>query len=175
MTFPTLVTKRCRLREFREEDLPAFARYRSDPAVARYQGWDAPYTLAQARELYRAVNAEPYGTAGTWHQIALADRETDALLGDFAAHFVDASETEVGFTLARENQGRGYAREGLTALLAHLFGERKAVQVTALVDARNAPAAGLLEALGFARDARPREKTLFKGEWCEEFLYSRRA
>lgn len=36
-----LRTARLHLRRFRETDVDAFARYRSDPAVARYQRWDA--------------------------------------------------------------------------------------------------------------------------------------
>ncbi len=43
--FAQLRTSRLYLRRFRESDVEAFARYRSDPAVARYPGWDPPYPM----------------------------------------------------------------------------------------------------------------------------------
>ena len=47
--FPVLLqTPRLVLRPFAPGDEPAFAAYRSDPHVARYQSWDAPYPLADA-------------------------------------------------------------------------------------------------------------------------------
>ncbi len=42
MPFP-LETDRLILRQFRDTDLDEFLAYRSDPRVARYQGWDVPY------------------------------------------------------------------------------------------------------------------------------------
>ena len=42
--FTMLTTERLVLRRFRPEDLDAFVAYRSDPQVARYQGWEAPYS-----------------------------------------------------------------------------------------------------------------------------------
>lgn len=43
-----LVTQRLILRSFEDHDIVPFARYRSDPEVARYQGWDAPYSIEKA-------------------------------------------------------------------------------------------------------------------------------
>jgi len=38
-------TDRLVIRRFRPEDAPAFAAYRSDPDVARYQSWTPPLSL----------------------------------------------------------------------------------------------------------------------------------
>ena len=62
----------------REGDAAPLAAYRSDPEVARYQGWDTPYTEAQARELVRAMGNRAVGREG-WTQIAVADREEGVL------------------------------------------------------------------------------------------------
>ncbi len=37
------------IRRFRGEDAATLAAYRSDPAVARHQSWDIPFSQAQAR------------------------------------------------------------------------------------------------------------------------------
>ena len=90
-SFPTLEGNRIRLRDFAERDLPEFARYRALPEVARYQSWDG-YTLEDAKRLYAAQLATPFGTPGSWHQIAIADRADDALVGDCALHFRSEDE-----------------------------------------------------------------------------------
>ena len=46
--FADLRTDRLVIRRFRVGDAAAFAGYRADPDVARYQSWDA-YTLARTR------------------------------------------------------------------------------------------------------------------------------
>ncbi|MEZ4297858.1 MAG: GNAT family protein [Polyangiaceae bacterium] len=170
---PVLTTPRCVLRPFTEADLPAFAAYRSDPEIARYQSWDTPYSIAQAAALLASVQATPFDTPDTWVQIALADRETGALLGDCALHFLaDGRQVELGFTLARAHQGKGLAREAVTALLDHVFGPLGKHRVSALTDARNEASIALLTRLGFRREAHYLQNAYFKGSWCDEMLFA---
>lgn len=168
-----LRSPRAVLRPFREPDLAAFADYRSDPEVARYQSWTPPFTLDDARVFLRGLQTTPFDTPGTWSQIALADPTTDALMGDCALHFQDdGRQVELGFTLARPFQGRGLMREAVTALLDHLFGPLRKHRVTALTDARNAAAHHLLDRLGFRREAHFLKNVFFKGEWGDEVLFA---
>lgn len=166
-------TPQCLLRPLEEDDLEAFALYRSDPEVARYQSWWPPVLLEDARALLARVRAAPFGTPGTWHQIAVTDSFTGALLGDCAVHFLeDGRQIEIGFTLARAHQGRGYMREALPALLDHLFGPLATHRVHARTDARNKPAIALLEHLGFRREAHFIQSDFFKGAWCDELVFA---
>ena len=43
-----LETTRLILRPFQDSDLESFAAYRSEPEIASYQDWRAPYSLEQA-------------------------------------------------------------------------------------------------------------------------------
>ncbi|HSI60188.1 MAG TPA: GNAT family protein [Ideonella sp.] len=172
LDWPALLTARCRLRPFREGDLPVFAAYRADPAVAALQSWDTGYALADAQRLWRGMCAEPFGQVGQWVQIALAGRDDDRLLGDFALHFIDEQQVEIGFSLAPAQQGQGLALEGLRALLGHLFGERACHRVIAVTDVRNTAAAKLLRRAGFREEGCQREATWFKGAWCDEWLFA---
>ena len=47
-----LETDRLKLRPFQMSDLDPFVAYRSDPEVARYQGWDAPYPVEKSRRFH---------------------------------------------------------------------------------------------------------------------------
>lgn len=168
-----LACPRCVLRDFREEDLPVFSAYRSDPLVARYQSWSPPFTLEDARAFHETLRATPFGAPGTWYQIAIADPTTDALLGDCAVHFLeDGMQAEIGFTMAREHQGRGLMREAVSALLDHLFGELGKHRVIAVTDARNDGAIRLLSGLGFRREGHFLQNVFFKGAWGDEMLFA---
>lgn len=164
---------RCLLRPLRDTDLEAFAAYRSDPEVARYQSWSPPFSIERARALLDSVRAAPFGTPGTWYQIAIADPGTDALLGDCALHFLeDGQQIELGFTLARAHQGRGLVREAVTALLDHVFGALSRHRVFAVTDARNESAIRLLTHLGFRREGHFLQSVFFKGAWGDEMLFA---
>lgn len=166
-----IVTARFRLRRLTEQDLPIFARYRGDPDVARYQSWST-YGMADAVRFHESQQAVELGTLGTWYQIGIAERDSDTLVGDCALHFVDADQVEIGFTLAREHQGRGIMREAVSALLDSVFGSLGKHRAIALTDARNTRAAKLLDSLGFRREAHFVESTFFKGAWGDELLYA---
>ena len=165
-----LETARCRLRDFEEQDLVTFARYRADPEVARYQSWSG-YSLADAERLYAQQQKTPFGAAESWHQIAIVDKRSDALVGDCAVHFLGEHEVEIGFTLAPEWQGQGLAREAVRALLTYLFGKLGKRRVLAVTDAENRPAQELLLTLGFFEDESRRQQVTFKGRPAVEYLY----
>ena len=109
--FPILCA-RLTLRRFQEKDLAAFVAYRSDSEVARFQSWSS-MNDDEARDFIRQQQRAQFGVPGEWFQIAIAQRETDALIGDIGVCLKadDPACAEIGFTLSRENQGKGFASE----------------------------------------------------------------
>ncbi|MEY9949100.1 GNAT family N-acetyltransferase [Kitasatospora sp. GAS1066B] len=167
----SLSTPRLDLRRFRPEDSAALAAYRSDPAVARYQGWSAPVSPAQAAELVRDFAAGDPRRPG-WFQYAIELRTDGRLIGDLGVHLHEnLRQAELGFTLAPEHQGHGYATEAVRAVLRELFERRGLHRVSAVCDARNRSSAGLLERVGFQLEGRRPEYTWCKGEWTDDLLF----
>jgi RimJ/RimL family protein N-acetyltransferase len=171
--FTRLDGARVIVRRFRLADAAAFAAYRSVPDVARYQSWDAPYPLAEARRFVRDEQGRHPDTAGEWFQFAVELRSTGQLIGDCAAQpdADDPRQCELGFTIAPEHQGQGYATEAAGLLLDYLFGARGKHRVHATCDARNAASARVLERLGMRREGHLRASTWAKGEWTDDLLY----
>ena len=83
MPFP-IETRRLRLRVFEDRDIHPFAGYRSDPDVARYQGWEAPFSLEQATHFIDGMKAQIPGELGAWCQIAIERKAGGDLIGDCA-------------------------------------------------------------------------------------------
>ncbi|HEY0531681.1 MAG TPA: GNAT family protein [Actinoplanes sp.] len=166
-----IATERLVLRRFRPADAETLAGYRSDPEVARYQSWDAPFPLLRAENAVANFIASDPGRAG-WFQYAIEHAGEKALIGDVAVHLHDnLKQAEVGFTLARAYQKKGFATEAVGAVLDRLFRVQGLHKVTGECDARNAGSAGLMERLGFTREGHLRQQTWIKGEWTDDLIY----
>jgi RimJ/RimL family protein N-acetyltransferase len=169
-----IVTERLRLRPFRADDLEAFAAYRSDPEVARYQAWDVPYSMAAAEAFLRSQQGLELGRPGEWLQLAIVDRETGELYGDCAVRVAtdQPATAELGVTLAPASQGRGLATEAVRAVVTELFERLGVHRVFAEADERNGSVRRLLERLGFRCEARLVDADWFKGEWSTLLVYA---
>lgn len=162
--------QRVRLRTLREADLAAFFVYRSDPDVARLQGW-SPISREEAAELLAEGAKASRFVLGEWTQAAIADVSTDRLIGDLGVYVTpDQSAAEFGITIAPSEQGNGYAAESIRGLIGLLFSTTRVAEITACADVRNASCISALKRAGM----RPREtrQAEYKGEVCLEILFS---
>lgn len=173
-----LETTRLRLRRFRDADLAPFMAYRNDPEVARYQSWEQT-SLAEAQAFLREESVTRYGVPGAGAQIAIEQKATGALIGDLYFHLEDTGaatehpwQGEMGYTLARDAQGHGFATEAVTAWLDYAFTAYPLHRVVAVVDCLNARSFALLERLGFRREGHFLQNVWFKGAWGDEYLYA---
>jgi RimJ/RimL family protein N-acetyltransferase len=172
--FTTLTTERLVLRRFRPQDLDPFVAYRSDPETARYQSWEVPYRPSQARQFLQELQAIDPDTPGEWFQFAISLRGADGLIGDCGAQVraEDSRQAEIGFTLAPQHQGYGYATEAVRRLLHYLLIERGKHRVRATCDDRNTRSVAVLERVGMRREGHLLESTWSKGEWTSDLLYA---
>ena len=153
--FSGLVSGRLEIRRFRAPDAAGLAAYRSDPAIARFQGWDTPFPLSEAQAFIESLRGCDPGEPGRWYQFAVTLKGSDPLIGDCAlCRSADVPGlAELGFTFARRYQGRGYAREAVATLLRYAGHSLGMARVVAITDRGNQPARRLLEALAFEESA----------------------
>jgi len=106
--------------------------------------------MDDALEFFEVLQPLRFGVAGTWYQIAIAGLETDEIVGDCVIHFTgDDSVVEIGFTLACEVHGKGYAHESISRLVELIFNTLGKQRIVAVTHAHNSAAHRLLERLGF--------------------------
>lgn len=165
-----LGTSRLALRRFHPADVDVFQLYRSDSDVARYQSWTAPVSHQDAVSLVRQFAAGDPTQPG-WFQHAIELRSTRMLIGDIGVHLHDnRRQAELGFTIAQEHQGQGYATEAVLAVLAGMFGGGLH-RVSAECDARNQRCARLLQRVGFQLEGHRLAHTWIKDEWTDDLLF----
>ncbi|MDR7335733.1 GNAT family N-acetyltransferase [Roseateles asaccharophilus] len=158
-----------KLRRLAATDLAAFQAYRGDPDVGRWQGW-TPQADEQALAFLNEMATIPLFQPGQWSQLAVADAQTDRLIGDLGIHVsADGLEAEFGFSLARAAQGRGIATAAVRAAIALVFEQTGVQRIHAQTDARNSACIRLLERLPARLLARI--ETEFRGEACVEWRY----
>jgi RimJ/RimL family protein N-acetyltransferase len=107
-------------------------------------------------------------------QFALELKQTGLLIGDCALK-VDREEprqAEIGYTLAREHQGKGYASEAVSTLLDYAFATLGLHRVYAFVICENQRSVALLERLGMRREGHFIQHFWHKGGWADEYQYA---
>ena len=108
---------------------------------------------------------------GQWLQLGIADRSTNALLGDVGICVAaDGEKAEIGFTMDSSAQGMGLASEAVRAAISLIFDHTTVARIIAITDARNLPSIRLLERVGMRR-IETLAATLH-GEPCMEYVYA---
>jgi RimJ/RimL family protein N-acetyltransferase len=169
---PEILTERLRLSRLTADDAQAMYQYRSDPEVCRYQNFE-PGSFGDVEELIGGLQSIAFDTAGTWFQFAIRHRESGLLIGDVGVQFDadDPRQVEIGFTVSRQYQGRGFGSEAVSGLLDDLFGRLEKQRVFASVDPRNESSVGLLKRVGMRREAYLEKGLWFKGEWVDDMVF----
>lgn len=156
-SFERIRTRRLVIRRFTPGDARALSEYRSDPEVARFQGWQSPYTEEAARAFIQSLSGSHPGVPGEWYQFAAAIRRTGRLAGD-CAMLLDAGDpavAELGCTFDPRSQGRGYAGEALRALMNYAASALGVTRLVAVTDRENLTAIRLVSRLGFGEHTEP--------------------
>ena len=149
---PILTTARLRLRQWREEDLAPFAALNADPQVMEF----FPKVLTRAESDTVAGRIRDHFARhgfGLWAVEAPGIADFVGFVGlavpSFEAHFTPC--VEIGWRLAREHWGHGYATEAATAALAFAFGDRALEEIVAFTVPANIPSRRVMGRLGMRR------------------------
>jgi RimJ/RimL family protein N-acetyltransferase len=141
-----LETDRLILRMFREQDFEAYARLTADPEVMRFLGGKTFDRLEAWRHMAFLVGHWQLRGYGHW---AVEEKASGSLVGRIG--FLNPAEWpgfELGWTLAREYWGRGYASEGARRALEYGFNELERPHIISLIHPDNNPSIRVAERLG---------------------------
>jgi ribosomal-protein-alanine N-acetyltransferase len=148
-----LETPRLRLRRWRDDDRAPFAALNADPVVMEH--FPSPLSRDESDALVDRIKSG-FDQRG-WALWAAEVRESGAFIGfvglnpaTFAAPFTPA--VEVGWRLAREHWGHGYATEGARGALDFGFGELALDEIVSFTTHANARSRKVMERLGMHRD-----------------------
>jgi RimJ/RimL family protein N-acetyltransferase len=163
-------TIRTRLRPIHFNDSAEIFSYRSDSETNKYQGW-IPKSLSEVNN-FILKNPIEYNKPETWFQLVIIEKSTNHIIGDIGIHFIDKYQSEIGCTLSKDYQSKGFATETLRGVIKHLFNELDKHRVVASIDPMNTNSIKLMERLGFRKEAHFKRSILINGEWVDDLIYA---
>ena len=150
-----LITARLALRRWREADLEPFAALNSDIEVMQY----FPSTLDRAQSaamIERIEKSFSEDALGLWAVEESESRDFIGFVGlskpKFKAHFTPC--VEVGWRLAKQYWGKGYAREAAQAAMQDGFDRLALVEIVSFTAKLNARSIKVMERLKMTRNER---------------------
>jgi RimJ/RimL family protein N-acetyltransferase len=144
-----LVTDRLSLRPFAHGDLAAYQAMCADPVVMEYLG--GPSDAARTEEGMLQANAR---LAAEGHSMVAVERRADGRFLGSAGLSVEEwypDDLQVGWRLAPEFWGHGYASEAARAWLGHGFSALGAERILAIADLPNDRSVAVMRRVGMRR------------------------
>lgn len=150
---PTLSSERICLRQWRETDREAFAALNSDPRVMEFfrSRLTRVESDALADHIERHFRERNYGL---W---AIEVADVAPFIGFTGLHFAQFSApftpcVEIGWRLAYDYWGQGYATEAARLALAHGFDTLALPEIVSFTSVTNHRSRAVMERLGMRRD-----------------------
>jgi len=165
-------TERLVLRAHRMSDLDDLVAFHGDPEVVRYVPWPVRDRAATEDALRVKPTQIELLAHGQWLVLAVELRATGTVIGEVLLKWASDRQGEVGFALAREHHGHGYAAEAATAMLRLGFDDLGFHRITAVCIEENVASARLLARLGMRQEARLVDNVLFKGAWATQLVFA---
>lgn len=163
-----LETSRLILSPINESDWPLFRDLHQSEAVMRYVTDD--FSEQNIRDRFNARLREWNPKCNDWLTLTIEVKATAEKIGvtGFYAQWDPYQQAELGFLLAPEFQGKGYAKESTSALLDYLFIEQNYHKAVATVTEGNTPSLNLLQSLGFQLEGTLRDNYKLNNQWYND-------
>lgn len=167
-TIETLETPRLRLRPFRDADLDAYAPIVADAEVMRYLGDGKPLDRFGAwRQMALLLGHQAMRGYTLW---AVDEKASGRIVGRVGLWYPEGwPALEVGWLVAREHWGKGFAVEAARACRRAAFETLGAARLISVIYPDNARSIRVAEKLGAVPDGR----VLLFGKDCLVYRHAR--
>lgn len=144
-----LETTRLRIRRFRPEDVDPFVAFMTDPESTMFLPFPDAMKTRDGAVLLIEDTIRRYPTGTPHLAYALEHRDAAPFVG-FCGMTVQADDAvEILYAILPPFRCRGFGRETVRALCAHIFAATTAKRVTAYVLPSNGPSLAVVRKLGF--------------------------
>lgn len=168
---PELQTERLTLRHPQPKDLDGLWVIFSSKELMRYWSHEPWTDRSEAQKYLDEIN-QGFEKRSLF-QWAVTEKGQDRLIGTVTVMNWDRTNrhVEIGYILAKDSWGNGFAIEAVRRVLSFVFDELDVHRVEAELDPRNIGSARLLERLGFSKEGLLAERWFLFDESCDSALY----
>lgn len=148
-----LETERLLIRPWKRDDRDAFVAMMNDPEVTRYVHGGQPYTVTEVDDFFARQERQM-----AEHDLcmgALEEKRSGRVVGIAGAQPLGTTgEIEIGWILARDAWGNGYATEAGRAAMDHVLETLARPRVLAIIDPPNDASKRVAARLGMKLEGR---------------------
>jgi RimJ/RimL family protein N-acetyltransferase len=168
---PPIEGRAVRLRPPHSAELRRLHDWYNDPEVVAPFDRFSTETFDEFESELRSAPGDPRSTAPRYVVALRADDRAIGFVGHYLAHPV-LELLDVWYVLGDvAERGKGYGREAVELLVAHLFEESARARVGATADVDNVASNRLLEGLGFRREGTLRSSLFHHNRWHDVTVY----
>jgi ribosomal-protein-alanine N-acetyltransferase len=164
----TIETERLGLRPVTLEDVEDILTFATDVEWAHYLPVPQPYTRRDAEEFVASQILLDREQTASWGIVL-----DGAVIGGINLRMDSENHAcELGYSVAREYWGQGFATEAARAVIDAAFESLPDLnKVRAMADLRNVASQRVMEKVGMTREGILRQNRLFRGEHVDEVWY----
>lgn len=143
----------------------------SDDRVTTWLSFDSLTRKQQAERLAGAIersNQDPR----TEYYLVVTTHTEDSLIGFVRLALGGVQAAKLGYAIAADHWGHGYATDAVQAMITHGFSTLGLHRITAAIGPDNAASVAVVKRLGFTREGRLRDHVFTNGAWRDSDLYS---
>lgn len=171
-TLNSIRTERLLIRPLVETDTADLFTIFSNPLVTEYAIGYPHETDEESQNYIRSVlDAYEQGTAAIWGITLMDDPKLIGIVG-YELWFSDHHRAEIGYTLAHEHWGNGYATEALHGAVNYGFSQLKLNRIEATAQPGNTASWNVLEKVGFEREGFLKQFILSRKKYRDVYFYS---
>ena len=170
MTLP-IITQRLVLRRYTPEDQADLLVLAAQPTVAAILSGRLPATEEGVRSYIDLQNSYSPFEKDKVFELAVERKEDGRVLGLVGLIHRDHRQGEIGWALAAEYRGQGYATEAASALMDYGFNTLDLHRLHADTNSDNAASRGVMERLGMRLEAQLRDAVWVEGKWVDRVIY----
>lgn len=177
LQLPRIVTKRLLLRLANREDVPYIIKYYSDNKTYLspfYPAWSESFFTEEHWNSEVEIALQEFIQGYSLRLLIFSQSESKIVGIINFRNFIRGSAQfcTIGYSLAEEEQGKGYMTEALQASIDYVFEELKMHRIMANYMPHNQSSGNLLKRLGFVVEGYARDYLLINGQWQDHILTS---
>lgn len=173
---PTLKTDRLTLREMRLEDGPAMQAFQANEEHTRYQAVEPEELADGTGRIQRYLEFRGPDDARRIFGFTVIEKQSGDIIGQVSlSRMMHPAIGSLGFGIAADRAGRGYATEMTARILAFGFEDVGVNRITAEIAVENLASLRVAEKVGMQQEGVLRDNIFAQGRWWTEALYSKLA
>ncbi|MUG97742.1 GNAT family N-acetyltransferase [Scytonema sp. UIC 10036] len=167
-----LSSKRLILREFIKEDWKAVFDYQTDPQYLEFYEWETR-SKTEVQEFVQMFLEQQKQVPRIKFQLAIVLKSEEKVIGNCGIRKItpELPEASLGYEIASNYWGKGYATEAASTIIKFGFEELKLQRIYGWCIAENLASARVMEKVGMQFEERFTENEWFKGRWWDSLIF----